>query len=190
MAHALRRPWSSVPWRRIGTTSVLIAGLACAWTGGAAGQAQTARQEDLKATFLYNFAKFVEWPQGVPGDDEASFGIEIIGRDPFDGRFDQLMIGKKMNDLPIEVIHSFAEPSTRPVRVAFVSASEEKRLDSLLNTYRLNRVLTVSDIPDFAQRGGMIGFVSDLGTLRFRINQASANRSELYVSSRLLALAR
>ncbi len=142
------------------------------------------------ATFLYNFAKFVEWPASSTGDGAVSFRIEIIGRDPFDGRFDQLMIGKTMHDLPIEVIHSFADPSATPVRVAFLSTSEEKRLDSLLNTYRLNRVLTVSDIPDFARRGGMIGFVAELGVVRFRINQASADRSELRVSSRLLALAR
>jgi hypothetical protein len=176
-------------WQRIGTTCVAIAGLVGLWIGPAGGQAPVIRQQDLKATFLYNFATFVEWPGG-PDNPTASFPIEIIGRDPFDGRFDQLMIGKKINDQPIEVIHSLDAPSPKPVRVAFVSLSEDKRLEALLTTYRRNCVLTVSDIADFTERGGIIGFLSEPGAVRFRINQAAAERSRLQVSSRLLLLAR
>jgi YfiR/HmsC-like len=173
---------------RIGPTGVLMVGLISMWSLHAAGE--VTRPEDIQATFLYNFAKFVEWPERGSGDAVAPFRIEIIGRDPFDGRFDQLMIGKKMDDQPIEVIHSLAAPSATPVRVVFVSASEGKRLDSLLNTYRRNHVLTVSDIPDFTQRGGMIGFVAEAGAVRFRINQSAVELSQLRVSSRLLALGR
>jgi len=164
--------------------------LVASWIGRPAGQAQLTRQEDVRATFLYNFAKFVEWPENGAGGVVASFRIEIIGRDPFDGRFDRLMLGKKMKDLPVEVIHSLAAPSATPVHIAFVSASEEKRLDSLLTAYRRNRVLTVSDIPGFVQRGGMIGFLADPGPVRFSINQATAQQSELRVNARLLELAR
>lgn len=165
-----------------------MVGLMSLWSLRAAGE--VTRPEDIQATFLYNFAKFVEWPESGPVEAAVPFRIEIIGRDPFDGRFDQLMIGKKMNDQPIEVIHTLAAPSTTAVRVAFVSASEAKRLDSLLTTYRRNRVLTVSDIPDFTQRGGMIGFVAEAGAVRFRINQSAVELSQLRVSSRLLALGR
>jgi hypothetical protein len=167
-----------------------MVGLVSVWIGRAAGQMPLDREEDVKATFLYNFAKFVEWPERSAGDAGSSFRIEIVGRDPFDGRFDQLMIGKTLHDQPIEVIHSLAAPSATPVRIAFVSASEGKRLDSLLNTYLHNHVLTVSDMTDFTQRGGMIGFVTELGAVRFRINQAAAEQSQLRVSSRLLALGR
>jgi YfiR/HmsC-like len=177
-------------WRRIGTALVALAGLVAVLTGPASGQEPVIRREDLKATFLYNFAKFVEWPGGGPDKTAASFPIEIIGRDPFDGRFDQLMIGKKINDQPIEVIHSLDAPSPKSVRVVFVSLSEDKRLEALLTTYRRNRVLTVSDIADFTQRGGIIGFLSEPGAVRFRINQAAAERSRLQLSSRLLLLAR
>jgi hypothetical protein len=177
-------------WQRIGAASLAIAGLVALSIGPAGGQEPMIRQQDLKATFLYNFAKFVEWPGGGPDTTAASFPIEIIGRDPFDGRFDQLMIGKMINDQPIEVIHSLDAPSPKSVRVAFVSLSEDKRLEALLITYRRNRVLTVSDIADFTQRGGIIGFVSEPGAVRFRINQAAAERSQLQLSSRLLLLAR
>jgi hypothetical protein len=176
--------------RRIGTAGVLILGLVTIWIGRASGQTQRTREEDVKATFLYNFAKFVEWPESSAGDAVASFRIEIVGRDPFDGRFDKLMIGKKVHDQPIEVIHSLGAPSATAVRMAFVSASEGKRLDSLLNTYLHKQVLTVSDITDFTQRGGMIGFVTELGAVSFKINQTVANQSQLRVSSRLLALGR
>jgi YfiR/HmsC-like len=177
--------------RRIGTRiCVLMAGLVFVWIGRASCQEQMQRQEDIKATFLFNFAKFVEWPDSSSGDSAALFRIEIIGRDPFDGRFDQLMIGKSVNGQAIEVIHSLSAPSAERVRIAFVSASEGKRLDSLLNTYRQNGVLTVSDIANFTQRGGMIGFVTEPGAVRFRINLAAVDGSQLRVSSRLLALGR
>jgi hypothetical protein len=180
MAHSLTR-----------TTCVLVVGLVSIGIGRAAGQAQITRQEDIKATFLYNFAKYVEWPaESRPDGAAAPFRIEIIGRDPFDGRFDQLMIGKKMGDHSIEVVHSLAAPSETPVHVAFVSASETKRLDSLLKIYSTKRVLTVSDILDFTQRGGMIAFVTEPGAVGFKINQAAAEQSHLRVSSRLLALGR
>jgi hypothetical protein len=176
--------------RPLGPTCVLILGLVSIWIGGAAGQVQVARSEDIKATFLYNFAKFVEWPASGGGDRPSRFRIEIVGRDPFDGRFDQLMIGKKMNNQPIEVVHSLADRSPMPVHIAFLAASEEKRLESLLSTYSREGVLTVSDIPDFTQRGGMIGFTTELGVVRFRINRVAVEQSRLRVSSRLLALGR
>jgi hypothetical protein len=168
--------------------SLLTAGLVVAWIGGAAGQVDLTREEDIRATFLYNFGKFVEWPESSMGEAVASFRIEVIGRDPFGGRLDQLMIGKTMQGRPIEVIHSFKEPSTTPVHIAFVSSSEVNRLGSLLDNYRQNHVLTVSAIEDFIERGGMIGFVTGPGAVRFRIDQAAVEGSQLHISSRLLAL--
>jgi hypothetical protein len=167
---------------------VLTLGLLSLWIDAIGGQGPMTRPEDIKATFLYNFAKFVEWPDSSFDETVTSFRIEIVGRDPFDGRFDQLMIGKTMLDLPIEVIHSLRQASSRPVHIAFVSASEAKRLDSLLDGYRLNQVLTVSDMPNFTERGGMIGFVVQPGAVRFRIDQETVERAQLHMSSRLLAL--
>ena len=188
MAHSLTRSAARACSRRLATTCVLTVGLVSIWIGPANSQANVTRQEDIKATFLYNFAKFVEWPQSSFVDAVVSFRIEIIGRDPFDGRLDQIVIGKRVHDKPIEIIHSLEGTYPGLVHIAFVSASEEKHLDSLLKTYRRHDVLTVSDIADFTRRGGMIGFVTEPGTVRFRFNQAAVEQSQLRVSSRLLAL--
>jgi hypothetical protein len=154
----------------------------------AAMKKQTTRQQDLKATYLYNFAKFAEWPESSFGARVISFRIEVIGRDPFDGRLDQLMIGKTLHERPVEIIYSLDDTSRTPVHLAFVSASEVKRLDSLLNTYHRDHVLTVSDIDDFTERGGMIGFVTEPGAVRFRIDESALEHSQLRMSPRLLAL--
>jgi hypothetical protein len=159
------------------------------WIGRTDGQAQATRQEDIKAMFVYNFAKFIEWPDSSFGHNADAFRIEIIGRDPFDGRLDQLMIGKKLHDRPVVVVQSLGDPFPALVHIAFVSASEMKRLPSLIEVYRRKHVLTVSDIADFTRRGGMIGFVNEAGAVRFRIDQAAVERSQLRMSSRLLALA-
>lgn len=156
--------------------------------GRANGQSNVTRQEDIQAAFLYNFAKFIEWPPGSFVNGVVSFRIQIIGRDPFDGRLDKIVLGKKLHDRPIEVIHSFEEAHAGLVHIAFVSSSEEKRLDSLLKAYRPLHVLTVSDIADFTRRGGMIGFVTQSGAVRFNFNQAAVEQSQLRVSSRLLVM--
>jgi hypothetical protein len=150
---------------------------------------QARREQDLKASFLYNFARFVDWPEGRFGDGVASFRIEIIGRDPFDGRLDQLMIGKTLHGRSVEVIYSLDDTSRTPVHLAFVSASEAKRLDSLLDSYRRNQVLTVSDMAHFTERGGMIGFITESDAVRFSVGEAAIEQSQLSMSSRLLALA-
>jgi hypothetical protein len=170
------------------TTCVLTVGLMSLVSPRVEGQGPAIREEDIKASFLYNFARFVEWPERSFGDSNAAFRIEIVGRDPFDGRLDQLMIGKKIDDRPIEVIHSLMGESPTPVQMAFVSASEIKRLDALLRNYRRSQVLTVSDIADFTLRGGMIGFVAAPGAVRFTINQSAVEQAQLRMSSRLLAL--
>jgi hypothetical protein len=188
----MANPMTPAVWRPcarpLAITCAFALGLVSVGIGPARGQPPVSRQEDIKATFLYNFAKFVDWPESSFDRTVDAFRIEIVGRDPFDGRLDQLMIGKHMHDRPIEVIHSLSHTYQTVVHVAFVSASEMNRVDSLLLEYRRNHVLTVSDIADFAQRGGMIGFISDAGAVRFRINQAAVEQAQLRMSARLLAL--
>jgi YfiR/HmsC-like len=142
---------------RLPARCFLTATLVSIWICGGIGQTLVTRQEDIKATFLYTFGKFVEWPANSFDQAVVSFRIEIVGRDPFNGRLDQLMIGKKLHDRPVEVVHSLDETSRTPVHVAFVSASETRRVDALLNDYRPRHVLTVSDMTGFTRRGGMIG---------------------------------
>jgi YfiR/HmsC-like len=188
MASALTGPVARGGPRRLLTVSVLALWVVTVGMDQLAGQAPATRQEDIEATFIYNFGKFVDWPESSFSESVRSFRIEIVGRDPFDGRLDQVMIGKTMHDLPIEVVHSLGQASTTPVHIAFVSGSEKKRLDVLLSTYRGQHVLTVSNIGDFTQNGGMIGFVTEAGAVRFTIDQATVMRSDLRMSSRLLAL--
>lgn len=156
----------------------------------AVGLARVAAQpgpsaEEVKAAFLCSFSEFVEWP----GPASGTITIEIIGTDPFGRRLDETARARQgSRAIAIRRAHQLAAAGQR--EIAFISASELADLDAVLAKLAGSPVLTVSDIPGFAARGGMIGFVLEDRRVRFEINLAAAERAGLRISSRLLNLAR
>jgi hypothetical protein len=140
----------------------------------------------VKAAFLLNFTKFVEWPPTAFAEPDAPFTICILGDDPFGSVLDQIVEGEKVNDrkLVVQRIHGRA---TIGCQVLFVSNSE--RVPSILTTVGRG-VLTVGDGEDFVREGGMIGFVLERRRVRFDINQSAAANASLKLSSKLLSVAR
>lgn len=139
----------------------------------------------LKAAFLYNFAKFVDWP------DESSPVLEICiaGHDPFGSNLEDTVGGHAINGRSIVIRRLVALERIRQCDVVFISSSEKSRIAQVLASLGGAHVLTVAEIPGFAAAGGMIGFVVDQDNLRFDINAGAAERAGLKVSSRLLRLA-
>ena len=150
-----------------------------------------AREYDIKATFLFNFSQFVEWPADALGDANAPFIIGILGVDPF-GRFlDELIKNETVHGKPIE-IRRFArlEEVTHP-HILFISKSENARVESILDKVRGRSILTVGESTErsFAKRGGMIGLVTESARVRVRINLEAAREARLVISSKLLGIA-
>jgi uncharacterized protein DUF4154 len=143
----------------------------------------------VKAAYLFNFLKFVEWPEDAFSDALAPFVIGVVGEDPFGNSLPQVVIGKTVQgrDLVIRVFH--AGEDLRSAHILFISASEKKRLPVILSPLRGSSVLTVADMEGFAESGGMIQFVSENNRVRFAINADSARRARLRISSKLLSLA-
>ena len=162
-------------------------GSAAVWPVSA--QVTAGREADIKAGFLYNFARFIVWPQDAFNGPSDPLRIELIGRDPFDGRLDQIVAGKIVNNRPIRVIYSLSGNEPPSGHIVVVSASETKRLTSLLDECRRKAIVTVSDIDGFVASGGMIGFVIDNQRIRFAINNTTAEQRGLHVDSRMLSLA-
>lgn len=162
--------------------------LAVLFTAPAALRAQTAGEYDVKAAFLYNFTKFVEWPSDAFADD--SFRICVLGEDPF-GKSLKDLTGQEAAGRKLQVL-VFKEDIARPedCHVLFVSRSERGRLPSILAAVRSSPVLTVSDTSGFLDNGGIINFILEGSKVRFEINQEAADRAKIKISSKLMQLAK
>jgi hypothetical protein len=152
--------------------------------------AQYPSEYEVKAAFLYNFAKFVEWPPNLAANAHDPFVIGIVGRDPFGDAVEQTLLRKTLNGRPLAVQRVKREEEARGCQILFVSPSERKRLKALLANLQGNPVLTVGDVENFCKSGGMIAFTLEDNRVRFEINVDAAQRVGLRISSRLLSLAK
>ncbi|PYV95690.1 MAG: DUF4154 domain-containing protein [Acidobacteria bacterium] len=142
----------------------------------------------VKAAYLYNFGKFVEWPtRGTTS--ESSFNICVLGQDPFGSTFGSTLGGENIKGKSVLLKRIPNAQEAVGCHILFISSSEEPRLKEILAALDKTSVLTVSDMPQFTRRGGMIQFVMDANRVRFEVNLTSAERTGLTVSSQLLKVA-
>jgi hypothetical protein len=153
-------------------------------------QANPRAEYDLKAAFLFNFAKFIDWPATSSTKSHSAFTICVLGRDPFGRALDDSLQGKMIRDQSLAVRRLNDKTETRGCQVLFVSSSESGHLADILEIVRGANVLVVGETPGFAAAGGVIEFTLEENRVRFTINTDAANRAGLTVSSKLLALAK
>jgi len=144
-------------------------------------------ESQVKAAYLYNFGKFVRWQ----ADRAAATSLEIciLGKDPFGAVLDSTIAGESIDGRKIVVSRLAKAQDASHCNILFVSLSEENRIGAVLSAVERLGVLTVSDIPHFAERGGMIEFVAREGKIRFEVNRAAAERAHVTLSSELLKVA-
>jgi hypothetical protein len=145
---------------------------------------------DLKAAFLFNFAKFIDWPPGSFTSPEAPFTICILGRDPFGHGLDESLQGKMIRARPLAVRRLKDKTEARSCQMVFVSSTESAHLTELLESLRGANVLLVGETNGFAAAGGTIELTLEDNHVRFTINVDAAGRASLTFSSKLLALAK
>jgi hypothetical protein len=188
MMHMRTRPASLWTWL---ATFILAGSLSALPVAAPYVNAQDFPSEyQVKAAYLFNFLKFVEWPDDAFADSLAPIVIGIVGDDPFGSALPEVVIGKTVQgrDLVIRRYHS--GENLRGASILFIGASEKKRLPQILAGLRGASTLTVADMDGFLEGGGMIQFLSENDRVRFAINADAANRARLKVSSKLLSLAR
>jgi hypothetical protein len=151
--------------------------------------AQEISEYQVKAAFLYNFTKFVDWPPQLGDNHGTPFAICVFGEDPFHGVLENMVEGKSVNGQALAVRHIKSVEGAQGCRIAFVSSSEKDRLRPILNALRGSEVLTVGDTEGFAEMGGVINFTLVDNRVRFQINLDAAKVQRLKISSRLLRLA-
>ncbi len=156
----------------------------------AAAQSETLGEYQVKAAFLYNFAKFVEWPVSAFPDETAPFIIGVLGEDPFGKDLDQITEGKIVQGRRIIVRRFYDTSGLAVCQILFISSSERPYLKEIFKALERTNVLTVGEMDGFAQSGGGINFFLLENKIRFEINTAVTERSGLKVSSKFLNLAR
>jgi hypothetical protein len=152
--------------------------------------AQQARptEQQVKAAYLFNFGKFVRWPvDRSPSPDTIE--MCVLGKDPFGAILDSTVAGETIAGRAIKVRRLLRAQDMASCNILFVSLSETNQLGPILKIAQQSGTLTVSDIPHFAEHGGVIGFVTLQGRIRFEVNRDAAERSRLILSSELLKVA-
>lgn len=155
----------------------------------AAAQYARAPEYEVKAAFLYNFAKFVEWPAQAFPSSSAPLRICALGHDPFGDTLNRIVQGKSISGRSIlnQQVQSFAD--ARACHILFFSRSDPDTLKQALDHLRDAPVLTVGENSEFLHLGGMINFVLEEDRVRFEINLRAAERHRLKISSKLLSVA-
>jgi hypothetical protein len=143
----------------------------------------------IKAAFTYNFAKLMEWPANSFPQADSPIVIGVLGTDPFGGTLDEVLKGKTVNNRPFVVKHLKWGMDIKDCNILFVSPSETAHFDEIFRTVKNQPILTISETPGFAQRGGIINFIVVDNKVRFEVNVDAAKQANINISSRLLSLA-
>lgn len=175
----------STPIRRVFMMAAIVALLPLRLASGADPESLEYR---VKAAFLLNFGKFVEWPNAGRAAGRP-FSFCVLGSDSFGHVLESTIAGKTIGDRPTEVRRLKTASEAKTCQVVFIAASERGRMQQILQALSDEPVLTVSEIPGFAERGGMINFVLKDNRVQFEINPERAVRARLRISSHLLRLA-
>lgn len=151
--------------------------------------AQARSEFEVKAAFLFNFAKFVDWqPDLFPAPDTA-LKICVIGENPFGPEFAQSMEGKIVQGRKLQLFNVQDVQQARSCQILYIASSNRREVLEILKGVSEARILTVGDNSDFARSGGVISFVLENNRVRFDINVEAAERAGLKLSSKLLGVA-
>ncbi|MGB6386609.1 MAG: YfiR family protein [Terriglobales bacterium] len=153
------------------------------------GQRSKPTEYEVKATYLYNFSRFVEWPDKITQTQSDSFSICVLGQDPFGPALNAILADETIAGKSVVAKQIPRPQDAINCRVLFISSSENTRLKQILAMLGDASVLTVSDLPEFTQRGGMVQFILEGSKVRFEVNLATAEHAGLTLSSELLKVA-
>ena len=150
---------------------------------------RAALEYQIKATFLYTVAKFVDWPPEKL-EENSPILVGIYGKDPFGDIIDQALQGKTVNGRALVIRRLAGLEQVSQCHILFVSSAEKKHLAQIFGAVGDGGVMTVGEIANFAEQGGMVNFVVRENSVGLEINVSAAERGRIKISSKLLRLAR
>ncbi len=179
-------PGSKPPLRWTWLLLLVLLGFSPAFSGA---QAQTSREYQLKAVFLFNFAQFTAWPTNAFASSNSPIVLGVLGIDPFGDALEETVQGETVNGRKLVVERYRRLEEIQTCHILFISQSEARRADRILENLKGKPLLTVGDMePEFG-RNLAIRFVPENNKLRIRINVDAVAEARLTISSKLLRAA-
>lgn len=169
--------------------TVLTGFLLAIWTTCFAAEEAGLTEVRVKAAFLYKFASYVEWPDGVFAQEDSPITIAVLGSERVAAELTQTIANRKVNDRAVIVKRLKPGESLSGVHILFVSHGATAQLRALTQMARSMSVLTVTESDGALAQGSVINFVVADQRVRFEISRDSANKSKLRLGSGLLAVA-
>lgn len=148
------------------------------------------QEYQVKAAFVFNFSKFVEWPPKTFSSEDAPITIGILGEDPFGMELEELVPNQIVGARKFVIRRSRDLENLETCHILFISRSEKNIIPKILQSLKGKSILTISDIEQFATNGGIICFIKQSNRIRFQINLEAAKSADLKISSKLLSLAK
>ncbi len=176
------------PWRLFALAASLAA-FSCAGADAPPAAPPVAGEAQIKAAFLYNFIKFVEWPPKRFAAGDRPIEVGILGADGIADEFEADVRGRSAHSRRIRVSRISSPAEAKASDVVFIGAQADPRAAEILGAVRGSPVLTVGESERFASLGGIITFTLSKGSVRFEINSGEGDRSGLRISFQLLKLA-
>jgi hypothetical protein len=144
----------------------------------------------LKLAFLYNFAKFVEWPAESFRSPDTPLAICIVGHSPFSLVDENELRARRVGGHPVEFLMPKSTDPLNTCHIVFIPVTEKDQATRILRSLKGSGTLTVGESEGFAEKGGIVNFTVEDGKVRFEINRHAADRAGLKISSKLLSLAK
>jgi hypothetical protein len=166
-----------------------VAGLFWSVAAPAAVATVKLSEYQVKAAYLYNFARFIDWPAQTFPTKEDPVIIGVLGEDPFGPLLEKTIGTNTISGRRILIQRLDISSDYKKCHILFISRSETEGLTTILQKLKGLTILTVSEVEKFAQRGGMINFNMVEDTVKLEINRQAAEQAGLQVSSRLLGVA-
>ena len=166
------------------TTVALM--LLCGWARVQAAVSES----DVKAAFLFNSAKFVDWPATAFASDTAPIQIAVFGDDEFSAKLRSMLTEKRAHGRSFEVKRISTPQEAKNFQMVFIPGAENKRMQPVLDAVRNLPVLTLGESDQFVEAGGIINILFEDTQLRFEVNSDAADKAKLVISSKFLRLAK
>jgi hypothetical protein len=165
----------------------MLAAVAVGHFAGAWAAPPGSIEYEIKATYLYKFAPFVNWPPSIAAS--PAFALCVVGDDPVSAAIDQAVRGQSVDGKPLIVKHLPVAAPDSGCQVMYIAGSDAQSVAQALAAMKAAPVLTVTDQATHPADRGIVSFVIDANHVRFDIDKAAAAQSGLVISSKLLGLA-
>jgi hypothetical protein len=152
-------------------------------------QSAVPSESKIKAVFLYNFTRFIDWPGNAFTSTDNTFKIGIVGTDPFGDYLEEAVRNESVSGKPIVIERFRNVKDIKDCQILYINSKDHKEIRNIIETVKQKKILTVCANPEFMKWGGMIRIYSDDNKIRMQINDAAARNEDIKISAKRLTVA-